>query len=32
MGKHVTQQLIENRMLEGRLQPSDEIDRWRTLS
>ena len=32
MGKHVTQQLIESRMLEGRLQPGDEIDRWRTLA
>ena len=32
MGKHVTQQLIESRMVEGRLQPGDEIDLWRTLA
>ena len=32
MGKHVTQPLIESRMVEGRLQSGNEIDLWRTLS
>ena len=32
MGQHVTQQLIESRLVEGRLQPGDEIDLWPTLS
>ena len=32
MGQRVTRQLIERHRIEGRIQPGDEIDKWRTLS